>query len=185
MKIKYREIKITYLLPRLLLSTAYCLLLTVFAGCGYHIAGQGGGMPGNVATMSIPFFRNQVQKPDVETFITTALIDEFVRSNVVRVVDENGEAVLKGVVTGYVLTPVSFNRNDVIQEYRLTITLEVELVRSSDGKVLWEDKHITDYEDFKVSSVDVSATKTSELDALKKMAKDTARLIKERILEDF
>ncbi|MBI3752649.1 MAG: LptE family protein [Deltaproteobacteria bacterium] len=167
------------------LFTVFCLLFIVLYGCGYHIAGKGGSMPGSVTTISIPFFKNQVQKPDVETIITTALVDEFVKSGIVKVVEEDAEAVLSGAITGYDLTPVSFNKTDVIQEYRLTIKLEISLVRKSDGKILWEDKNITDYEDFKVNTNDVNATKTAELDAMKKMAKDTARLIKERMLEDF
>ena len=142
-------------------------------------------MPGNIATLSIPFFKNRIQKPDVETVITSALIEEFVKSDVAKVVEEDAEAVINGVITGYELMPVSFNRNDVIQEYRVTIRVEVQLVRGSDGKVLWEDKNITDYEDFKVSAADVNATKTAEWDAVKKMARDTSRLIKERMLEDF
>jgi len=164
---------------------SYCLLLTVLTGCGYHIAGKGGNMPGNVTAISIPFFKNKIQKPDVETVITTALVDEFVKSGIAKVVEENAEAVLNGAVTGYELMPVSFGKNDVIQEYRLTIKLEVSLVRNSDGKILWEDKNVADYEDFKVNIADINATKTSELDAVKKMAKDTARLIKERMLEKF
>jgi len=142
-------------------------------------------MPGDVVAISIPFLKNQVQKPDVETIFTTALVDEFVKSGIVKVVEEDAEAVVSGAITGYDLTPVSFNRNDVIQEYRLTIKLQISLTSKSDGKVLWEDKNIADYEDFKVTSADITATKTAELDAIKKMAKDTARLIKERMLEDF
>ena len=208
MKIKYQEIKISgqnlgvrsqksearskkkilpltsCLLPLFLLPTAYYLLLTVLTGCGYHIAGKGRLMPGNVATISIPFFKNQVQKPNVETIITTALIDEFVKGGI-KVVEEGADAALKGAVIGYELVPVSFSKNDVIQEYRLTIKLEVSLIRNSDGKILWEDKNVTDYEDFKVNTADVSATKAAELDAVKKMVRDTARLIKERMLEDF
>ncbi|MBI5049111.1 MAG: LptE family protein [Deltaproteobacteria bacterium] len=169
----------------LLLFALHCSLLAALAGCGYHIAGKGGSMPGSVAIISIPFFKNQVRKPDVETIITTALVDEFVKSGIVKVVDENAEAILNGAVTGYNLTPVSFNSTDVIQEYRLTIKIEIELVRSSDGKILWEDKNITDYEDFKVSAADINTTKAAELDIVKKMARDTARLIKERMLEQF
>src|SRR3989338_9072248 len=163
----------------------YYSLFAVLTSCGYHIAGKGGNMPGNIATLSIPFFKNRIQKPDVETVITSALIEEFVKSEVAKVVEEDAEAVINGVITGYELMPVSFNRNDVIQEYRVTIRVEVQLVRGSDGKVLWEDKNITDYEDFKVSAADVNATKTAEWDAVKKMARDTSRLIKERMLEDF
>lgn len=172
-------------LPLFSLFTVHFSLFTIIIGCGYHIAGKGGNMPGNIATISIPFLINQVQKPDVETVITTSLVDEFVKSGIVKVVEEDAEAVLSGAVTGYTLTPVSFNRNDVIQEYRVAIKLDISLVRKNDGKVLWEGKGITDYEDFKVTSADVNATKSAELDAVKKMAKDTARLIKERMLEDF
>lgn len=166
----------------------FCILYSIFcilSSCGYHIAGKGGNMPGNVTAISIPFFKNKIQKPDVETVITTALVDEFVKIGIVKVVKENAEAVLNGAVTGYELTPVSFSKNDVIQEYRITIKLEVSLVRNSDGKILWEDKNVTDYEDFKVNAADVSATKKAEWDAVQKIAKDTSRLIKERILEKF
>ncbi|MBI5286451.1 MAG: LptE family protein [Deltaproteobacteria bacterium] len=168
-----------------LLFTVHCSLLTVFTACGYHIAGKGGAFPGGIKTITIPFFVNQTQKPEIESFITTAIVDEFVKSGLVKVVEEEGaEATLKGVIKGYTLTPISFSRTDVIQEYRLTLQMEVVLVRGRDGKVLWEDKNITDYEDFKVTA-DITATKTAELDAFKKMAKDTARLIKERMLEVF
>ena len=163
------------------LLIAACSLLLV--SCGYHIAGKGGNFPGNIKTVSIPFFKNETQRPDVESVITSAIVDEFVTSGIVSVAS-NGDATLKGAVKRYTLTPVSFSKNDVLQEYRLSIQLEVTLVRNSDGKILWEDKNFTDYEDFRVTS-DVTATKTAEWDALKKMAKDSARLIKERMLEDF
>lgn len=163
----------------------FAALPALLTACGYRIAGKGGNMPGNISTISIPFLKNQVQKPDIETIITTALVDEFVKSGIVKVAEKDADAVLSGAVTGYNLAPVSFNRNDVIQEYRLTIKLEISLVRKSDGKVLWEDKNITDYEDFKVTSADVNATKSAELDVIRKMARDTARLIKERMLEEF
>lgn len=172
-------------LPLFYLFTFHFSLLTVLMGCGYHVAGKGGNMPGNVATISIPFLKNQAQKPDVETLITTALVDEFVKSGIIKVVEQDAEAVLNGAITGYDLTPVSFNKSDAIQEYRLTIKLDISLVRKRDGKILWEDKNIADYEDFKVTTADVNATKSAELDAVRKMAKDTARLIKERMLEDF
>lgn len=185
MKIKYPEIKITCLLSRFFLTTASCLLLTVLTGCGYHIAGKGGNMPGNVTSMSIPFFKNRIQRPDVETVITTALVDEFVKSGIAKVVQENAEAVLIGAITGYELHPVSFSNNDVIQEYRLIIKLEISFIRNSDGKILWEDKNFIDYEDFKVNIANADATRIAELDTVKKMARDTARLIKERMLEQF
>jgi hypothetical protein len=43
----------------------------------------------------------------------------------------------------------------------------------------------TDYEDFKVTALNVDATKAAEREALKKMARDMARLIKEQMVEGF
>lgn len=178
-----RQAKSCFLLF-IILPLAFCLL--ILSSCGYHFVGKGGHMPGYVTTISIPFFKNKVLlKPDVETLITTALIDEFVQSKIVKVDNEDSEAVLRGVITDYVRTPISFNKNDVIQEYRLSMKWEIELVRNSDGKVLWKDNNITDYEDFKVNAANIDATKIAELDAIRKMAKDMARLTKERMLEDF
>ena len=153
----------------------FCIFLS---SCGYHIAGKGGNIPGNIATISIPFLKNKVQKPDVETVITTSLVDEFVKSGIIKVVEEDAEAVLNGAITGYDLTPVSFNKNDVIQEYRLTIKLDISLVRKNDGKILWEGKDITDYEDFKVTTTDVNATKSAESDAVKKWQKTQPGLLR-------
>lgn len=143
-------------------------------------------MPGGIKTISIPFFKNLTQRPGVETVITTAIVDEFITTKLVKVVsNEESEAVLIGSVRSYVLTPVSFDRTDVTQEYRLSIELELILLRKSDNKTLWQVSNFSDYEDFKVTTLDVDATKTAEWDALKKMAKDMARLVKEQMFEDF
>ncbi len=162
-----------------------CAALFVFTGCGYHVAGMAKGtMPGGVTSLAIPFFVNRTQRPDIEKVITTAFIDEFV--NNVEVVDrEKAGAVLEGTIKTYTLKPVSFTESDVIQEYRLTITMDLRLVSTSTGEVLWEDGNVMDYEDFRVDTTDVNATKEAEKKALEKMAKDTARLVKERLIENF
>ncbi|MEE9591833.1 MAG: LPS assembly lipoprotein LptE [Thermodesulfobacteriota bacterium] len=173
------------LVPALMLIV-YSLLLFLFSGCGYHIAGKGGSMPGGIKTVSIPFFKNLTQRPGVETVITTAIVDEFINIESIKVVGvEESEAVFIGSIRSYVLTPVSFDRTDVTQEYRLSIEVEFTLLRRSDNKTLWQVSNLSDYEDFKVNTLDVDATKTAEWDALKKMAKDMARLVKEQIVEDF
>jgi outer membrane lipopolysaccharide assembly protein LptE/RlpB len=163
-----------------------CLLYIILSGCGYHVAGKGGVMPGGVKKLAIPFFTNLTNRPNIETVITTAVIDEFIRTRIVAVVSkEESEAILLGSLTSYTLTPVSYNTADVINEYRLTIGLSLRLVRKSDNVIIWKDDAISDYEDFTVTTTNVSATKSTERNVLEKMAKDTARLIKERMMEAF
>ena len=149
----------------------------LLGGCGYHIAGRGARLPGGVTEMRVPVFSNETAKPDIEGPMTEAFVAEMV--NTVRV-SYRSDIVMTGVITGYDLKPVSFTGSDVNIEYRLTITISVDIKRGED--VLWKDENITDYEDFPVNTLDVAATEDAERAAMKKLARDTARLVKERML---
>lgn len=156
------------------------LCAAMLAGCGYHVAGKGGQMPGSATIVSIPVFVNETSKPNIESVVTGAFVDTFV--NTVSIAG-SADVVMKGVIKSYVLTPVSFTRSDVNQEYRLYVVMTITLSRGSE--VLWSDGNITDYEDFAVNQADVTATKEAEGKALAKIALDTARLVKENMLSGF
>ncbi|MEK7773108.1 MAG: LptE family protein [Deltaproteobacteria bacterium] len=159
----------------------------VFAahGCGYHIAGKGGAMPGDMKSLSIPVFTNATAKPDIESILTSAFVSEFMTTLEIK---EQSDAVMQVTIKSYTLTPVSYTRNDVNQEYRLTVALSVRLYKKegdTPGKLLLSDEDIVDNEDYTVNISDLTATRDRETEALKKLAKDTARLTKEHILEGF
>ncbi len=156
----------------------------LMAGCGYHIAGKGGKMPGDIKTLSIPVFANLTAKPEVESALTSAFVTELVTSVSIAGFEE-AEAVMYGTITSYSLTPVSYTKSDVNQEYRLTVAISLRIEEKNSGKILWEDPAITDYEDFTVNISDVSATREAEDQALRKLAKDTSRNVKEKLLEGF
>lgn len=161
--------------------TALCFL-SYITGCGYHVAGKGGHMPGGIEEVSIPVFVNMTKKPDIESIISTAFVSEFVTTVGVRA---GAGAELRGAILSYELSPVSYTKNDVVQEYRLSVTLSLVLVEKAGGAVLWEDRNVRDYEDFKVTSTDVTATEEAEISVFRKLSKDVARLVKERMLENF
>ena len=152
------------------------------SGCGYHIAGKAGQMPGGIKSLTIPVFENGTRKPDIESIITAAFVDEFVTT--VNVLDA-GEAVMEGVIKSYELKPVSYTKDDVNQEYRLTVTVSLNLLGAGTDAILWSDENVVDYEDFIVNTSDVTATEEAEIEALRKLARDTARAVKERMLERF
>lgn len=156
-------------------------VLFALSGCGYHIAGKGLAMPWGVTSMAIPVFENDTAKPDIEGTVTSAFVNEFV--NTVRL-SGKGDAILKGVIKSYSLAPISFANIDVIQQYRLTVVISLKVVQEDTGKVLWEND-ISRNEDYTVNPSSILATRDAELAALKKIASDSARLAKERILERF
>ncbi len=164
-----------------MLVAAFVAVLLLLSGCGYHVAGKGGGgMPGDITELALPVFANDTRKPDIEGLVTAAFADEFLTT--VKVTD-SAVAKMLGRIKSYDLNAVSYSRDDVNQEYRLTVVFSLKIV--SGGDVLWSDTAITDYEDFVVDTADVMATREAEITALKKLARDTARLVKERMLEDF
>ncbi len=166
------------------LFSSFCaviLLAVLLAGCGYHLSGMSGKMPGEITALSIPVFSNATGKPDIEAALTAAFTTEF--ATTVQV-SENADAVLQGVIKSYDLQSVSYSKDDVNQEYRLTLIMSLKMTKK-DGTVLWDDGKVTDYWDFAVNSSDITVTKEAENEAFKKIAKDTARLVKERMMEKF
>lgn len=160
----------------------FLLALLLVAGCGYHIAGKAGKLPGGIESLTIPIFENRTGKPDIESDVTSAFVDEFVTS-----VEMAGSAAhsMNGVIKRYELTPVSYTESDINQEYRLTVVLGLTIVDKASGRVIWQEESITDYEDFTVNINNVTETTEREETALRKLARDTARLVKERMLERF
>ncbi len=165
---------------RRFVSTALVAALFTVGGCGYHVAGKGGGMPGGISELALPVFTNETRKPGIEALVTSAFADEFLTT--VKVVDSAGAKMI-GVIKSYRLNAVSYSRDDVNQEYRLTVGLAIKIVEGS--TVIWSDMAVTDYEDFVVDTANVTATEEAEIKALKKLARDTARTLKERMLENF
>jgi outer membrane lipopolysaccharide assembly protein LptE/RlpB len=165
------------------LISALGLLAVLFvSGCGYHVAGKGGAMPPGVESLAIPVFENRTTKPDIESDLTAAFVTEFVTT--VNVEGDAGHA-MYGVIKRYELQPVSFTKSDINQEYRLTVEMTLTIIDKSSGQVVWRDENISDYEDFTVNINDVTETTEREEAALGKLARDTARLVKERMMEGF
>ena len=158
------------------------LALLLISGCGYHIAGKGGRMPGGVESLAIPVFENRTIKPDIESDLTSAFVSELVTT--VKVEGRAPHA-MYGIINKYELTPVSFTKSDINQEYRLTVELALSIVDRGSGQILWHEDKVTDYEDFTVNINNVTETTEREEAALNKLARDTARLVKECMLEGF
>ncbi|MEE8574637.1 MAG: LptE family protein [Thermodesulfobacteriota bacterium] len=164
------------------------LIAALLTSCGYHVAGRGGSvnftgeLPGGITSLSIPIFTNVTRKAGVEAVMSTAFVDEFIATVDIKKTNE-ADARLVGIVKAYDLGPVSYSRTEVVKEYRLTVVLSVRLIRASDGKIIWKDNNVSEYEDFSAVIMDVAATKDAERMALSEIALDLARRVRERILE--
>lgn len=158
-----------------------CILF--LSGCaGYHIAGRGGSLPGGIKSISVPIFANNTGKPAIESTLSPPFADELIKTGLVKVGSES-EGTLKGTIKEYTLTSISFDPQDRVKKYRLTVVIDLVLVESSSEKVLWEGLGFKDSEEF--LAPDDRISDTNEDAALRKIATDLAKLFKERVLEGF
>ena len=97
---------------------------------------------------------------------------------------EDADSILEGEVTGYQLNALSFNRQANVQEYRLTVTLNLQFKDVKNNVVLCCQEGIQEKADFQVQG-QVSGTISSEESALRTAAVDIGRAIVNRIVERF
>jgi citrate lyase gamma subunit len=95
-------------------------------GCGYHFIGQESGVLSGIRSIAVPYFVNKSFEPGLERYVTEALVDEFVKSKFVKVVDESAaDAVLRGRIDEFSESVISYDRDDRALEYRTRVVLDI------------------------------------------------------------
>jgi outer membrane lipopolysaccharide assembly protein LptE/RlpB len=155
------------------------------AGCGYHLPGRGSSLPPEVQSLYIELFSNRTAEPFLENRITNNVIDRFARKRQLRLVEKRdiADAVISGVITGYDTSPISYDRNDVITEYRSTMTIAVALRQTADDRILW--KGSIDWSEEYPASLDKSVQEDNEAAAIAVIADRLAQELYFRIMENF
>jgi len=171
----------------LFLLTPYALLLTVLAGCGYHLSGSK-RLPPDIETIAVPVFHNNTFQPTLEIAVTEAVKQEFLTTSRLKVVNDPDQAdlVVKGTIVSYGLTPLSFDSSrTVVLEYRVHIRVAVSVeAPSHKEKVFWKDAGMEAKADYLVNP-DTSANQVAEDHAIAEASKLFAENVVHRVLEGF
>ena len=164
---------------------ACAILIICSSACGYHFTGSTGNLPPEIRTIAIPFFSNKTFEPRIENYFTNALIEEFLERGIVRIGKrEESDAILVGIIKSFKISPISFDKNDRVVEYRATVILDTSLKRNDNDLILWESSGISGSHEYTVSS-NITVTDTNEIEAVKKIAADLAEEIHNSIFEGF
>jgi outer membrane lipopolysaccharide assembly protein LptE/RlpB len=146
-------VKIT-ILPNLirLRSLAVLPLLAVLltAGCGYHFASSGSGLPAKAQTLYVERFGNHTRLTGVNDEFMRYLKDEIADHKRLELVESPSEAdlILSGTV-GYVETlPLAFNSVSEPTMYDLTMSADATLVDAHTHKVIWASRGISGSQSF-------------------------------------
>jgi Lipopolysaccharide-assembly len=129
-------------------SIAACTLWLA-TGCGYHFAGTGNRLPPEIHTISLGPIQNMTREVGIEKLLLDALEDEVATHGRLEAVSSgNADAELFGSVREYNSRPVSFSSRDEALQYQISMSVDLELRRRDNGKLLWKTVGQREVQDF-------------------------------------
>ena len=120
-------------IPAVIVVVACC---AVMQGCGYTAAST---LPQRYQTIHIPAARNSIKEYDLQAPLTNALIRKFTVDTRLRVVDaERADLQLETDIKGYSLTPLTYDDEDGVAQFQVTVVVAARLIDSRTGEELWD-----------------------------------------------
>jgi len=177
------------------LFSIFCFLFSALAGCGYTTRSY---VNPNIKTVYIQPFLNKIDItseysenrkyrsyfPLLEAKITRAVVDRFVFDGNLRIAKpEAADVVLKGELVNYARDPLRYrdNDNETVEEYRLSLVVNISLTDRKNNKVLWQETGFVGDATYFTSGPSAKSEETALNDAVV----DLARRIVERTIEDW
>ncbi len=176
-----------------LLSNVYCLLFTVFSGCGYTTRSM---ISNEFKTIYIQPFVNKIdftKETDVaskykvyyqhlELEVTKAVINKYIFDGNLKSVDKQfADLILKGEIIDFRKDPLRYSADDDVEEYRLNIVANISLWNTKENKLVWEENGFTG----DVSYFVTGPLAVPESTAVSNAIKDFARRVVERTVEQW
>ena len=127
-----------------------CFSFAVLFGCGYTFAPQGEYIDKHITTVYVQSFDNKTAQAELENYIRTAFIDQFILSSRFKIVEnvESADAIIKGSILNINTSPLSYRSNTLVAEERATMILELTFRENESGKIIWSSKNITGQVDY-------------------------------------
>ena len=161
---------------RLLIKTGViCLFFALILSCGYGFAPQGEYIDKRITTVYVQSLENKTSEAELENYVRTAFIDQFILSGRFKIVQnvESADAIIKGSVLNISTSPLSYRANTLVAEERATMTLEINFREKESGKTIWSSKNVTGQVDYKMEN-NINMYPTTRKNAFIKLSNDTA-----------
>lgn len=170
------------------IATSVLILCLFLTSCGYSFTPVGGIVPQGAKTIAVAVFLNGTYEPFVDTEVTKAVVDEFLTDGRLKVVSlEGADLILRGKVTKFELSAVSYTAGSHVQQYRIALSVEFSLEEAKSRKLLLQEKGLGSafVSSYTVTIGDITSTKTAKETAIKSASRDIASSIRSRVLEGF
>jgi Lipopolysaccharide-assembly len=121
------------------------LAAVLAAGCGYHFASEGSGLPPQAKTIFVQRFANHTAVTGINDQLMRYIKDEIDDRKRLEIVDSPSQAdlTLSGEVAYSDAQPVAFNTASEPILYANTLTADATLVDNHTHKVVWASRGIS------------------------------------------
>src|SRR5450759_2741422 len=105
---------------RLFIKTGViCLFFALILSCGYAFAPQGEYIDKRITTVYVQSLENKTSEAELENYVRTAFIDQFILSGRFKIVQnvESADAIIKGSVLNISTSPLSYRANTLAVSY--------------------------------------------------------------------
>ncbi len=122
------------------------------AGCGYHFAAEGSGLPSDAKTIYVERFGNRTRVTGINDVFMRYLADEISNHKRLQIVDsrQNADLVLSGDITFDDSLPIAFNAAAEPTLYTGSISAQAALIDEHTRKVIWSSRDISASQNFPV-----------------------------------
>ena len=114
---------------RIILKIVQVIVLLALLSCSPY-SFSGSSVPGHIKTIAIPLLENNTAEFGLTEQVTDALLDDFIKENILQIVDQkDSDSVMRGTILKVSDVPYTFDENEEVQEFRVTIS----------AKIIWYD----------------------------------------------
>jgi len=158
----------------------------VLTGCGYGLVGRTSSLPEDIENIFVEPLANLTTRSQVNLLLTQAIGAEFVKRRRFNLISQrsDADAVLTGIVTGYVERPVTFGGGGRGREYEIQISADMKFSRPGAEEPLWVR---SGYRFRETYEIDISAADYFDRSdqAIEEVARTFAAVIVIDLLEGF
>ncbi|GAB4313228.1 MAG: hypothetical protein Kow00127_04110 [Bacteroidales bacterium] len=144
-------------------------IMLALSGCKVNYSFTGASIPPEAKTVNVKFFPNNapIVVPSLSQQFTDALRDKFTSETNLLLVNQGGDLVLEGAITGYSTQPVAIQGDDQAALNRLTITVEVIYTNNVDEKMSFKSS-FSQYADYS-SSLNLTSVQEGLIEEINRM----------------
>ncbi len=169
-----------------LLTVLLGLCLGLLASCGYGLIGRTSNLPEDVTKIYVQPLQNRTTRSQIELTMTRAIINELVTRRRFTIAPNAGsaDAVLSGVLTSFIVRPVTFDAQGRAEEYEIAIVTDMEFKRLDTDEILWEQPQYRFRENYELE-LEEATVFDPEDQTIQIVAADFAQTLVIDLLEGF